>query len=71
MTVKVKVLVLKERLAKGNKSQSWLSEQLEISESYTSHLVQGKRRPSPSLRNKLQKVFNCSFDDLFEIENLQ
>ncbi|MEE9443222.1 MAG: helix-turn-helix transcriptional regulator [candidate division Zixibacteria bacterium] len=69
----VKVALKKEAililLAKRNRSQNWLAYRLGISSGYVSQLLNGKRMPSPDMRDRIMKYFeHLSFDELFEIQ---
>ena len=50
-------------------SQNELARQCGITSGHLSHLMNGRRCPSPKLRRRLQQVLGVSnFDDLFIIE---
>jgi len=56
-------------ITRRNLSQKRLAEKLQISRSYLSEIVNGKRPASPLVRQRLLEYFkDYSFDDLFAIE---
>ena len=56
-------------IMRRNLSQKKLAEKLNISRSYLSEIVRGKRRPSAEMRERLLKYFSeLTFDDLFTID---
>ena len=66
--VKLKSGVIENILAHKNLSQNGLAGKLGISSGYISQLLNGKRLPSPEMREKFLTYFNdLGFDDLFEI----
>ncbi len=68
MKVFLKKQALQMILVKKNKSQNWLAYRMEISSGYISQLMDGKRCPSPKLRERMMiQLPECNFDDLFEI----
>ena len=55
-------------LAKKNKSLTWFAEEVNISQSYVSMLLNQEKSPSPELRNRIQKVFaNHKWEEVFTI----
>jgi hypothetical protein len=69
MKVLLKAHSIKKRLIRMNKSQNWLASQFKVSSGYMSHLMDGSRSPSPSLRERIMKQYPGSgFDDLFVIK---
>ena len=59
-----------EQIAKKNLWCKTFAGMVEISPSYLSQLINGKRSPSPELRQKFLKILQCEgFDDLFVIKD--
>ena len=59
-----------DHIAKKNLRLNSLAGMVEISPSYLSQLINGKRCPSPELRQKFLKILQCEgFDDLFVIKD--
>ena len=57
-------------LSRKNLSQRNLADMIGFSRSHVSHIVNGRREPSPNLRRAiLEQLPDCSFDDLFIIED--
>ena len=55
-----------------NMSQNELARRCGITSGHLSHLMNGKRSPSPQVRRRLQRVLGVSnFDDLFVIVPLE
>lgn len=70
MKVYIRNKEVKKILTRKNKSQNWFAYKLEISSGYMSHLMTGKRNPSPKMRIKILKALNRKeFDNIFEIQN--
>ena len=58
-------------ITRRNLSQKRLAEKLNISRSYLSEIVRGKRKPSAVIRERFLEYFKeYAFDDLFIIEGL-
>ena len=56
-------------ITRRNLSQKRLAENLNISRSYLSEIVRGKRKPSAAIRERFLEYFKeYAFDDLFIIE---
>jgi len=56
-------------ITRRNLSQKKLAEKLNISRSYLSEIVRGKRKPSAAIRERFLEYFRgYAFDDLFIIE---
>lgn len=71
MTVKVYLDEKKfgDQITKKNLWRKSLAAMVEISPSYLSQLANGRRCPSPRLRQKFLKTLQCkTFDDLFFIK---
>jgi len=57
-------------LTRKNLSQRDLAEMIGFSRSHMSHIVNGRREPSPTMRRLiLDKLRDYTFDDLFIIED--
>ena len=51
------------------RSQNWLAQEVGISKSYLSTLINQGRAPSGRIRRRMQEVLGLSnFDELFELE---
>ena len=67
LTVEVKALALRERMARLSLSQNGLARMLDITSGHLSLILAGRRRPSPELRARMLRVLQVSFDDLFYV----
>ena len=57
-------------MSKKNLSQRDLAEKIGFSRSHVSHIINGRREPSPAMRRLiLEKLREYTFDDLFIIED--
>ncbi|MFA5162113.1 MAG: helix-turn-helix transcriptional regulator [Elusimicrobiales bacterium] len=66
--VRVKAEAVRQKLAERNKTVKWLVYRLDITSGYFSHIIHGKRNPSPKLRQRMMRVLETeNFDDLFAI----
>ncbi len=69
LKVKLKREVFEVAITRRNLSQKRLAEKLQISRSYLSEIVTGKRAASAYIRQRLLGYFrDYAFDDLFTIE---
>jgi len=67
--VRLRPQALWDRLALLHRSQNWLADELGISRSHLSRLVNGERATSGSLRRRMQRVLEVEdFYELFFIE---
>jgi len=67
--VRLRPQALWDRLALLHRSQNWLADQLGISLSHLSRLVNGERATSGGLRRRMQRVLEVEdFHELFVIE---
>ena len=67
--VRLRPQALWDRLALLHHSQNWLADQLGISRSHLSRLVNGERATSGGLRRRMQRVLEVEdFHELFVIE---
>ena len=72
--VKVKVKLNRNAfevaMSRKNLSQRDLAEKIGFSRSHVSHIINGRREPSPAMRRLiLEKLREYTFDDLFIIED--
>ena len=68
--IRLKSQVVWDRLALLHRSQNWLADQLGISRSHLSRLVNWERATSGSLRRRMQRVLDVEdFHELFFIEH--
>ena len=57
-------------MSKKNLSQRDLAEKIGFSRSHVSHIINGRREPSPAMRRLiLEQLREYTFDDLFIIED--
>ena len=67
--IRLKSQALWDRLARLQRSQNWLADQLGISRSYLSRLVNQGRAPSGKVRLGMQRLLGVEdFNELFFIE---
>ena len=67
--VRLRTEALWARLALLGRSQNWLAQEVGISKSYLSTLINQGRAPSGGIRRRMQQVLGLSnFDELFELE---
>ncbi len=66
-TVEVKPQAIWERQARLNLSQKGLAKLLDITAGHLSLVLNGRRRPSAALRERMLRVLRASFDDLFYV----
>ena len=67
LTVEVKAMAFRERMARLSLSQNALARLLDITSGHLSLILGGRRRPSPELRARMLRVLRASFDDLFYV----
>ena len=68
--IRLKSQVVWDRLALLHRSQNWLADQLGISRSHLSRLVNWERATSGKLRRRMQRVLDVEdFHELFFIEH--
>jgi len=61
---------IKKILIRRHISQNYFAILIGTSSGYISHLMTGKRNPSPKMRRKILKALKGNkFDDIFEIQN--
>ena len=67
--VRLRTEALWARLDLLGRSQNWLAQEVGISKSYLSTLINQGRAPSGRIRRRMQQVLGLSnFDELFELE---
>jgi putative transcriptional regulator len=67
--VKVNQHAFEVALMKNNLSQREVAEKIGFSRSHVSHVINGRRVPSPAMRRSILEEFkDYTFDDLFTIE---
>ncbi len=67
--VRLRTEALWARLALLGRAQNWLAQEVGISKSYLSTLINQGRTPSGRIRPRMQQVLGLSnFDELFELE---
>lgn len=67
LTVEVKALALRERMARLSLSQNAFARLLGVTSGHLSLVLSGRRRPSPELRARMLSALGASFDDLFYV----
>lgn len=68
MSVVIKSRYLKELMFLKGYNLSTLAAEVDISVSYMSQIINGKRSPSAKLATKISNVFNVSVQDLFTFD---
>ena len=68
--VKLNRTVFEVAMTRKNLSQRDLAEKIGFSRSHVSHIINGRREPSPAMRRLiLEHLREYTFDDLFIIED--
>jgi len=67
--VELKREVLEKNLVRQNCSKKELAYRIGVSRSYLSAICTGRIKPSPGIRQRFLEYFECSFDDLFVIQD--
>jgi DNA-binding XRE family transcriptional regulator len=67
MNVEVRASGLREMRAKHHFTQRELARRLSVTQNYIPALEAGTRNPGPKLRQRLMQLFQCDFEDLFEV----
>ncbi len=67
LTVEVKPRAFWERMARLSLSQNGLARLLGITSGYLSLILSGRRHPSAELRERMMRVLEARFDDLFYV----
>lgn len=69
MKVELKANEIRMTLARHNRTQQWLAQRLETTNSYLSQLMTGKRRPSAMMREKIMEALEVrEFDEVFVVQ---
>ncbi|MHB8507809.1 MAG: helix-turn-helix transcriptional regulator [Candidatus Dormibacteria bacterium] len=67
MKVEVRATGLRPRREAAGWTQRELAKKLGVTQNYIPALELGNRNPGPDLRQRLMKLFDCSFADLFTV----
>ena len=68
--VKLNQTAIEVAMSRQNLSQRDMAEKIGFSRSHVSHIINGRREPSPGLRRLILEQFQgYTFDDLFIIED--
>ena len=68
-TVEVRAQAIWERQVRLSLTQNGLARLLCITSGHLSLILSGRRRPSAGLRERMMRVLEASFDDLFYVEH--
>ena len=67
MNVEVRATGLKSMRERHHLTQRELARRLGVTQNYIPALEGGYRKPGPKLRLQLMELFQCSFEDLFQV----
>ena len=67
MNVEVRASGLRAMRDKHKLTQRELARQLSVTQNYIPALEAGTRNPGPKLRTALMTLFQCDFEDLFQV----
>jgi len=67
MNVEVRATGLRAMREGHNLTQRELARRLGVTQNYIPALEGGHRNPGPKLRQQLMQLFQCSFDELFQV----
>ena len=67
MRVEVRATGLRAKREAMGWTQRELAKRLDVTQNYIPALELGARNPGPSLRQKLMKLFNADFEELFTV----
>jgi DNA-binding XRE family transcriptional regulator len=67
MNVEVRATGLRAMRDKHHLTQRELARRLNVTQNYIPALEAGTRNPGPKLRQALMQLFQCEFEDLFEV----
>lgn len=67
MNVEVRATGLRAMREKHHLTQRELARRLGVTQNYIPALEAGTRNPGPKLRQALTQLFQCDFEDLFEV----
>jgi DNA-binding XRE family transcriptional regulator len=67
MNVEVRATGLRAMREKHKLTQRELARRLSVTQNYIPALEAGTRNPGPKLRQSLMQLFQCDFEDLFQV----
>jgi len=67
MNVEVRAVGLRGMREKHGLTQRELARRLGVTQNYIPALEAGTRNPGPKLRQSLMQLFQCDFEDLFQV----
>ncbi len=67
MNVEVRATGLRTQREKQGWTQRELAKRLDVTQNYIPALEAGTRHPGPKLRQALMQLFQCDFEDLFQV----
>lgn len=67
MNVEVRATGLRAMREKHKLTQRELARRLGVTQNYIPALEGGHRNPGPKLRQQLMELFQCTFEDLFQV----
>ncbi len=67
MNVEVRAIGLRAMREKNKLTQRELARRLGVTQNYIPALEAGTRNPGPRLRQALMELFQCDFEDLFQV----
>ena len=67
MNVEVRATGLRAMREKHGLTQRELAKRLGVTQNYIPALEAGTRNPGPKLRRSLMELFQCDFEDLFQV----
>lgn len=67
MNVEVRATGLRAMRLKHRLTQRELARRLKVTQNYIPALEAGTRHPGPNLRQAMMQLFQCDFEDLFEV----
>jgi len=67
MNVEVRATGLKSLRERHHLTQRELARRLGVTQNYIPALEAGTRNPGPKLRQSLMKLFQCDFEELFQV----
>jgi DNA-binding XRE family transcriptional regulator len=67
MNVEVRAVGLRSMREKHKLTQRELARRLGVTQNYIPALEAGTRNPGPHLRQSLMELFQCDFEDLFQV----
>ncbi len=67
MNVEVRAVGLKAMRERNRLTQRELARRLGVTQNYIPALEAGTRNPGPKLRQSMMQLFQCDFEDLFQV----